>query len=1396
MSTEKTVFVRPVVAPAQHLNQILLDRIAQKLNEMFPIEDDKYVIELHDMSYEVETPTPDEVKEALLKRKSITVPVKGRLVVRNKLTGQVVSEKKGTIVKVPVFTPHLSLILDGNEYIVFNQVRIRPGVYVRIQRSGLPEAQFNLAKGENFSIEADPRTGEIYVQRKKGGKIPIVVVLRELGMSDEEISELLGKDLVKVNFEKAEKYKKDISDWIKSLEETKLDPITTQITLGRPHEKVTKETIVDAVRKLIKVSRGEEEEDDRTALVFREFRPMEELMAEALEKRSRPLLKKLLKKVNLNNGKIPEGFNLNSTLEQFVTTSSLTANPEQNNPLEVLELLTKITYMGEGGIQSEHAIPLETRDVHPTYVGFIDLIRTSESLKAGADLRMAYGTYFGSDGYPYQKFLDLKDGQVKLMSPVDLWDRKVGFSKDSDVVIHRGKIVKGKPDVVLLSPHRMFSVTTNLVPFLNSDHGNRAQMAAKMFTQAVPIVGREQPLVKVVNPETGEPLTKIYATFVNVYSPVDGTIVAVSDSQITIKDKNGKLHRVPLYNNYPLSRKTFLHQTPVVKKGDKVKAGDLIAEANYSKDGELALGTNLRVAYMPYHGLNHEDGIVISESAAKKLASEHMYKVDFDFDEDKHVIGKEKFKSYFPTEFTKEQLDKLDENGIVKPGTVLKPGDPIYVALTKHVPTAEDVILGRLSKSLVKTYKPEVEVWNKDVEGYVQDVYFDGKKLRVTIKTIEPAKEGDKITIVHGGKGVITKILPDDQMPRDEQGRPIEMIVTPLGILSRINPGQVYELLAAKVAEKIGKPIEIPAFGTENNYEFIKKLLKKYGVKDKERIFDPQDGKYKEVLVGPLYVLKLNKLTDFNFSARGPEGEYDLDLRPAKGGEEGSKAIGSMEFYGLVAHNVPNLLKEIATFKATKAEDFWNAVYLGKPLPAPRPTFATQKFFNMLKAAGINVEKKGDELRLLPMTDKEILRISNGEIQNPSKLRYDLTTEEGGLFDPVITGGLAGEKWAHITLAEPIVNPVFEDVVEKFLPNFRELPGEKVREELQKMKVDELYEKETDPEKKMILRALKNAGFKNLAEAYVLHYIPVIPPKFRPVVPTNDNFLIVSDPNFLYTDVILTNQALKELKGKLPDELLHEERQALYHAVKALFGLAEPQSPYAKARGIKGFLATVTGKGKPPKESYFQSKVVKKLQAPAGRATLITRPDLHLDEVGLPEDMAWKLYSPHVIQELVKRGYNVKEAKEMIEKKDPIARQVLEQKMSEIPVLINRAPTLWKYNIVALYPKIIEGKSVAINMLIAKGMAADLDGDTVNVHIPITPKAIEDAKKMLPSRIALSTRNREVLYAPSQEALIGLEIGSTPQGEPVKFKSYEEFLEALKNREIDWNTPVVIESKG
>lgn len=1373
------------------INQKIIDQAKKTLKEkVFPIVGNSGSIDVDNIEIKYEPIGFQELKDLIKQKGTYAADVKADVIVKDK-DGKVVKKERRTIMKLPLLTPMYYYLIDGTEFNVFNQIRLRSGIYGRIQRSGLPEVQFNLAKGQNFSLESDPETGEIYVKRKQGGKINIIDIFKAYGLSDEKIKEILGPEIFNSNIT----YSKEsgvikAKEFIESMKDSVLDPNTTEITVGKPLNTVNLDTFKLATKKLIDLSKNPDLEDDLNNLAFKEVKLQEDLISEAIEKRSRLLTKKFASKLNKELD-IPPGFSFSSALMNFFKTSSLSYNPEHNNFLEILDSVGRVTYMGEGGIGNTNAIPEEIRDVHPSYIGAIDLIRTSESDKVGADLRFASSAYVDSEGYLNVPVVDVKTGKEKMMSVKELFKLKFSPSLEDNYYIQNGKFFKGKPDFVLASPLLMFSPVTSSVPFLNTNHGNRLQMASKMLTQAVPIVGKEKPKFTTLGFD-------FLSNFISIKSPVDGVVQKVSKDSIEIKTKDNQIVKIPYATYFPLARKTFLQHQVLVKPGDKVKAGDLIADSNYTQDGEIAIGTNLRVAYMPYKGLNHEDGIVVSESAAKKLASEHIYKFDIELDQDTEA-NKKKFMGMFPLKFEKDIYDNYDEYGLPKPGTKLKPGDPVYLLIRKSIPSAEDIILGRLSKQYKAGFRPHYEEWNKDVEGEVTDVAFDGKSARIIVRTYEPAKEGDKLTNLHGGKGVITKILPDSQMPHTEDGKPVDVILTPLGILSRINPGQIYEIMANKIAEKTNTPIEANGFTLKDAYSEIADNLKRLGISDTETVIDPLDPKKrkKKVLVGPAYILKLNKMTDFNFSARGAEGTFDIDLRPSKGGEEGSKAIGQMEQYGLISHNVKDLFKEISTYKASKNPEFWNALYLGKPLPKMKHTFATEKFFNLLRGAGINVDYDFNRnyLKLVPLTDKKIQEMSAGEIKNAYKLDFKLNPEPGGLFDPVLTGGLSGEKWTHIEVAEPFVNPIFENIVYKVLPDLKGKPliGKEIKEQLEKIKPEDLINSQ-DPDLVPVGRALKENGFKNLAEAYILTKVPVLPPKLRPIIPLPNNNLMVHDTNYFYTDIIVANNALKELKEKLPDELLQKEKETVYNNIKALYGLIEPTSPYAQTRGLKGILNIISGKI--PKESYFQSKVVKKLQAPAGRGTLVTDINLNIDQIGIPEDMAWKMYSPHIIRNLNKLGYPVNKAKEMIDKKDPVARNVLNNLIKEIPVIINRAPSLWKYNLVAGYPVLHNGKSVAINMLIAKGLAGDLDGDTVNVHIPITPKAIEDAKKMLPSRIGINDQNNELLYAPSQEAIIGLNYASNPVGQPVTFNTYEEMKKALEQGIIDHNTPTKILEGG
>ena len=783
--------------------------------------------------------------------------------------------------------------------------------------------------------------------------------------------------------------------------------------------------------------------------------------------------------------------------------------------------------------------------------------------------------------------------------------------------------------------------------------------------------------------------------------------------------------------HFPLAAKTYLHNTITVKEGDRVVAGQPLADSNFTRNGNLALGTNLRVAYIPYRGLNSNDGVVVSQGAADRLVSEHMYKHTVPLDIAQ--LGRDKHRAYFGAKYSGTQYNALDEHGVIKPGTVVQKGDPLIAAFSENKLTGNAVLLGKLSKSLVKPYRDEAETWEHDMPGEVIDCVRTPSRVMVTVKTREPLQIGDKLCGQSGNKGVVSKIVPDQQMLHDEKDRPIDILLTSAGIVSRTNPAQIIEAALGKVAEHIGKPVIVDQFDKRDNVEMARALLAKHGLKDKETIHDPVTGKdIPGIMVGKAYFLKLFKTTDSNWSAHGAE-RYDVNQQPARGGDDGAKAIGMMEFNGLVAHNARNILRESSSIKSQKNDEFWRAIQLGLPAPAPKTTFAYDKFLNMLQGAGVKVSKAGSQLALGPLTDNDITKMSSGalpmQLANKILRAKDLAPESGGLFDPVLTGGTSGTKWSHVELHEPIVNPVFEEPVRRLLgltqQQFRDLHGEHggtyFRNELSKIDLDKRRSELLDNTKRMkgvklddavkqlkYLSALKAQGLKP-ADAYVLSKVPVTPPIIRPILPLRDGTLEVGDANLLYRDAFLANKQLADAKGVLPSNMLKDPRLHLYDAVSAVFGLGDPVSPTAQKRGAKGYLAYVTGTR--PGSGFFQSKLMRRQQDVSGRATIAPDPTLSMDEVGIPSDMLHQMYGKFVIGRLVKRGYSATDAQKMVDDKHPVAQQELLNESRERPVFINRAPSLTRHNIIAAYPKLLSGKTILLNPFAERGLNADYDGD-------------------------------------------------------------------------------------
>lgn len=302
---------------------------------------------------------------------------------------------------------------------------------------------------------------------------------------------------------------------------------------------------------------------------------------------------------------------------------------------------------------------------------------------------------------------------------------------------------------------------------------------------------------------------------------------------------------------------------------------------------------------MAYKGFNNEDGIVISRSAAESMTSNHAYKESYTASKTT-VMDTAKFRSSFGSKYQPQQLTGFEHNGIPKVGRKLHYGDPIALIMEERQQTDTDKVLGKLHKTLISPYRDSSIIWEHHEVGEIVDVEWTGKELRVLVRAEKKLDMGDKISGLHGNKGIVSLILDDDEMPHSRTtGKAVDMILNPASVTSRINLGQVLEVAAGKVAQKTGLPYLVKNYGESNNIQRVKDDLKKHNLSDTDEIYDPKSGRTynTKVLTGPSYTIKLDKTTDANYSARSVGG-YDNVGQPVKGGDSGAKSVGYMEMLG------------------------------------------------------------------------------------------------------------------------------------------------------------------------------------------------------------------------------------------------------------------------------------------------------------------------------------------------------------------------------------------------------------------------------------------------------------------------------------------------------------------
>lgn len=1455
----------PVAAPFNHLTDSrdfgdvgslrsnIYGHVLQAANSTEPLTNKTHSLHLANVRYiDPESYSIKQQKQAILTGQSQGRRLKGTWELRD-AAGQTLDQREQVIASVPYVTQQGTFIHNGSEYTLRNQQRLRPGIFTRRKENGEIESHANIlpGKGPSHRYFLDPEKGVFYIKLGQA-KLPLMPLVKALGATPEQLQEAWGPNLYAANYAKDDPaaYSKlkakllrpadlDGDDrtarekLIGVFQNMELDPEVTQRTLGKPYKGIGLDTMLDITKKLLAVSKGEADHDDRDSLPFQRFLGPEDLFAERIRRDHGMLRRQLLFKASQRGdlGAMPSSA-LKPQVEAALTTSGLGQSLEEINPAEIYDKLFSITRLGEGGIPSMDAIPDEARNVQPSHFGYMDPVRTPESFKVGVDVYMATNSRKGRDGKLYGQFFSPKTGQSSWKTPQDLADAAVATDDVMHAATHLVPVIRNgkydyvpKSEVDYIVPHfeHNFSPLGNMIPLKSQVKPQRMAMASRMLTQALPLKNPQAPWVQSGVPGSGggRSYEQEYAKSMGaLHADKPGRVVSVDPDGIKLQYADGSVENKELYNNYPFNRKTYIHQTPAVKPGDVVQPGAILAHSNYTdQTGTTALGRNFRTAYMSWNGANFEDATVISESAAKNFSSEHMYQHQLEVD-DRTKLGMKHYVGLFPGRFDRATLARMDDNGVIRPGMTVEQGQPLILAARER-----EMAHNKVHKRGQAGYADASITWEHSDPGVVTDVVQSKHGPVVLVKSTNPMQVGDKMSGRYGDKGVVAAIIPDSKMPHDKDGRPYEVLLNPLGIISRTNPAQKVELALGKIAEMTGQPFKIEDFEHGKDYlEWAINHLQKHGMQLEDDLTDPNTGRrIKGIPTGSRFFMKLHHTAESKGQARG-SGGYTAEGTPSKGGATGSKRVAMLDTNALLAHGATETLRDAMAVRGQQDENSLLQFMQGHNPGQPKVPMVYEKFVNQLKSAGINVVRDGNKTNVMALTNKDIDVLAGDRlIKHGQTVNFDkgLKPITGGLFDTAMTGGHDGRRWSAIQLDEPMPNPVMEEPIRRMLDLTTKqfegvLTGEHdlgkhgtgpqaISKALQNINVDreiELARTKIDQGSKSERdQAIRKLGYLRSAKAmnlhpadWVLNRAPVLPPAFRPISMMGNKMPLVADPNYLYKELIAANDNLRKMKNEVGHAGSGPERLAVYHAFKAVTGLGDPLSQKSREKGIKGVLASVFGNS--PKFSSLQRKLISTTVDNVGRAVITPNPDLDMDSVGLPEDKAFDIYSKFVARRMKRSGMPLTRALEEIKARTPLARKLLVEEMGERPVYINRAPVLHKFGILAFRPQLMKGDTMQISPLVVKGFNADFDGDAMNFHVPTDEGARKEAyERLLPSRSLLSPADfKSPVHAPSNEYVGGLyhATSSKSSRQARVFRSISDAKAAYARGDIDINDQVQI----
>ncbi|PSP16841.1 MAG: DNA-directed RNA polymerase subunit beta [Cyanobacteria bacterium QS_8_64_29] len=1099
--------------------------LIEELNSFSPITDYTGKLELHFLGddYKLKRPKYD-VEEA--KRRDTTYGVQMYVPTRliDKETGEI-KEQEVFIGDLPLMTERGTFIINGAERAIVNQIVRSPGVYYKAETDKNNRRTYSASlipnRGAWLKFETD-KNDLVWVRIDKTRKLSAQVLLKAIGLADNEITDALrhpdyyqktvdkegnpsrdealmdlyrklrpgepptvegGQQLLDSRFFDGKRYDLGRVGRYKLNKKLRLNvPDTVRV--------LTAEDILAAVDYLINLEFDAGQTDDIDHLGNRRVRSVGELLQNqvrvGLNRLERIIRERMT--VSESNALTPTSLvnpkPLVAAIKEFFGSSQLSQFMDQTNAMAELTHKRRLSALGPGGLTRERA-GFAVRDIHPSHYGRICPIETPEGPNCGLIGSLATYARVNEYGFIETPYYPVENGRIchergveyltadeedeLRVSPGDLpTDEEGNIQGDSVPVRYRHEFSTTSPDrvdYVSVSPNQIVSVATSLIPFLEHDDANRALMGSNMQRQAVPLLCPERPLV---------------GTGVEPQAARDSGMVAVSRQPGTVSHVDAQTIRVrpdgergevthPLHKYQRSNQDTCLNQRPLVKEGERVAPGQVLADGSATEGGELALGQNVLIAYMPWEGYNYEDAILVSERLVRDdtYTSVHIEKYEIEARQTK--LGPEEITREVPN-VGEDALRQLDERGIIRIGAWVEAGDILVGKVTpkgeSDQPPEEKLLRAIFGEKARDVRDNSLRVPNGE-QGRVVDVRVftreQGDELppganmvvRVFVAQKRKLQVGDKMAGRHGNKGIISEILPPEDMPFLPDGRPVDVILNPLGVPSRMNVGQVYECLLAWAGEQLGQRFKVTPFdemyGEQASRNSVHQKLDEASQQPgREWAYDPNspgkiqvyDGRTGEpfdrpVTVGGAYMMKLVHLVDDKIHARST-GPYSLVTQQPLGGkaQQGGQRFGEMEVWALEAYGASYTLQELLTVKSDDMQgrnEALNAIVKGGPIPRPGTPESFKVLMRELQSLGLDMSvHKVDTAEDGSSQDVEVDLMADAERRRtPSRPTYESLSREDlpGVPEAEVDGG-DGDSDGAVEEATPSEAPPDAEAVE------------------------------------------------------------------------------------------------------------------------------------------------------------------------------------------------------------------------------------------------------------------------------------------------------------------------------------------------------------------------------